>query len=128
VPATFVAADESANGDGRGFRSADGAAEVLCYGANSQDETVQQGFDDAIQFARDAGNTISYSGLSADKQAFTMTGLEPDGTIFYQHTVWGRGSNDTVYWTYPQSLKEQLDSAVQHSVQTLQAGDLTTSH
>jgi hypothetical protein len=127
VPAAFIRGDEPGNGDGLGFSSADGAAQVLCYGSNSQDGTPQQAFDDAVRFAQVDGSIVTYSKLTADNE-FTVTGSQADGTIFYQRTVWGTGSNDTVYWTYLPAMKEQLDPAVQHSVSTLRPGDLTTAH
>lgn len=126
VPVDFSPGEDPANGDGLAFTSPDGAAQLICSGSNSLDESAEQGFADSLQAAADDGSTVTYRRLGND--VFTVSGVGADGKIFYEHTLWGAGSSVTVYWTYPSSMKEQLDDAVTRSGKTLQPGDLSIGH
>lgn len=54
--------------------------------------------------------------------------LQSDHRIYYEHVLWGRGSQNTILWSYPQAAKAGLDATVARSVRTFRPGDLTTPH
>ncbi len=130
VPARLVRQPPPENGDGREFTSPDGLQHVTCSGINTPSEDVGTSPRVAGRrvraFRLAHGDTVTYS--VADAASYTLSGLQTDNRVFYEHVLWGRGSQDTVLWTYPQAQKAGLDAAVTRSVQTFRPGDLSTAH
>jgi len=127
VPGYFAADEGAVNGDGRGFTSPDFAVRVVCSGLNNVDRsTAAEAFAEAQQSLTSEGATVTYKVIRGD--TFALSGLGSDGNLYYQRTVWGRGSSNTLLWTYPPEQKADLDPAVAHSAESFRPGDVTTSH
>lgn len=127
VPATFTAGHEPANGDGLGFTDPSGQVQLVCSGVNNSDQLApHDAFLQALQYAQQDGKSVTLQTQPGD--AYTISGTTRDGEIFYEHTVVGPGSENTIYWTYPPAQKQALDAVVQHSVQTFRPGDTSVSH
>ncbi len=130
VPARLVREPPPENGDGQEFTSPDGLQHVTCSGINTPTEDA--GTSPGVAGRRDRafrlahGATVTYS--AADARSYTLSGLQGDHRVFYEHVLWGWGSQNTVLWTYPQAEKAALDAAVTRSVQTFRPGDLATTH
>ncbi len=130
LPARLVRQPPPENGDGLEFTSPDGLQHVTCSGINTPTEDV--GTSPSVAARRDRafhlahGATVTYS--AADAASYTLSGLQSNHRVFYEHVLWGRGSQNTELWTYPQAAKASLDAAVTRSVRTFRPGDLATAH
>ena len=121
-PSDFVDQGESDNGDGSTFHSRDGRVKFLCSGSNSPATTAQQEFDDRLSGFRADGDVVSYSNLKGN--AITVSGTDKDGRIFYERVLWGMGSTNTILWTYPKEMADDVKKALEHSVATFKPGRL----
>jgi len=122
-PAALRAQSPPADGDGQAWRSADGRVTMSAYGANNT-----SGYSPRRDESADSrGLTVTYRQVSGD--IVTVSGLFGDGaTIVYQRDVVGRGSIDTLQWTYPASQKARWDAAVTRTAHGFVPGDVRLAH
>lgn len=98
LPARLVREPPPENGDGQEFTSPDGLQHVRCSGINTLTEDV--GTSPTVPLRRDRasrlaqGATVTYS--VSDASSYTLSGLQSDNRVYYEHVLWGRGSQNTV--------------------------------
>jgi hypothetical protein len=136
IPANFLAQQLPANGDGFGYQSPDGRATVSCSAHNNLafsgntsigGANARQAHEQALASRRAQGDSVTYNALVGN--AITLSGYSGDNKrIYYERILWGAGSVDTLYWSYPRSLRGELDAAVGHSAATFRPGDLSSGH
>jgi hypothetical protein len=136
VPANFRAQPAPQNGDGFGYESPDGQAQILCFAQNNvtlsgntslAGTNARQAYAQALASHRSQGDSVTYSALVGN--AITVSGISRDSKrIYYERIRWGVGSVDTLLWSYPSSMADQLQAAVEHSAATFRPGDLSSSH
>jgi hypothetical protein len=135
VPANFRSQRAPDNGDGFGYTSPDGRAQVICFGRNNLgvagntaigSTSARQEFEQQLASHRSQGDSITYQALVGD--SITVSGISSNGEIYFERILWGHGSVDTMNWTYLRSLQGQLQDAVEHSANTFRPGDLDSPH
>lgn len=130
-PLNFLAQEASPNGDSFHYASSDGQAGIICYGENNVPgigkTSARDEYQQRVADHRSRGDSVTYQALVGN--ASTVSGIQrANGWIYFERVLWGSGSVDTMIWTYPQSLKGQLEAAVEHSAATFRSGDLASGH
>ena len=129
VPTTFVASPAPAAGDGFAYHS-DGQANVGCAGVNNTSSgrttSVRQAYNRALAARKSERASVTYSALV--RSTYTVTGFLSDGRVYFEKTLWGRGSLNRLTWTCPLSQRERVRAAIEHSAAAFRAGDLTSPH
>lgn len=130
VPINFNPGPEPENGGGMKFTSHDGRATVTAYGSNNSfSDTVPSLEDKIAADLQGRGGTVTYRNKSASIAAVSGTYPSSLGAmVFYERSVVGIGSIDTVMWTYPVADKHADDPLLYKSVGTFRPGDLTQGH
>jgi pimeloyl-ACP methyl ester carboxylesterase len=142
VPANFRSQRAPDNGDGFGYKSPDGRAQLICFGRNNLgfgknnlgivgntaigSTSARQEYEQQLASHRSQGDSITYQALVGD--SITVSGISSNGEIYFERILWGHGSVDTMNWTYLRSLQRQLQDAVEHSANTFRPGDLDSPH
>lgn len=142
VPADFIGQgvpeagySHVGNGDGLGYKSPDGQAQILCFGENNLgfmrnstlgSTSAQQAYEQALASIRSSGGSVTYKALVGNE--ITVSGYSGEGAIYFLRILWGPGSIDTMRWGYPRSQQDQLQAAVEHSAATFRPGDLSSAH
>lgn len=136
VPEHFRSQAAPGNGDGFGYTSPQGQAEMRCFGENNLgflgnakigSTSVKSAYEKALSSHRSHGDSITYQALIGN--SMTVSGFVGDtGAIYFDRILWGSRSINTLSWSYPRSLQDQLKAAVEHSARTFRSGDLASSH
>ena len=123
VPATgFVIEPPPTNGDGRGWKSADGKGEISVYGSFTGDaETFDDYRQQLLGFAADDGVAVTYQAGKADRW-FAYSGTV-DGDIVYLKAIRAEPCSHLVanhiYFRYPAAQKTRYDPIVAHGARSL---------
>ncbi|MDX6256293.1 MAG: eukaryotic-like serine/threonine-protein kinase [Frankiales bacterium] len=130
IPASFTSRPSPDNGDGLSFTSPDRRATVTAYGSNNDlNNTVATLENQMAADLHTKGGNVTYRNNSTSIAAVSGTYPSPLGTmVFYQRSVLGSGSIDTVLWIYPVADKHADDPLLYKSVDAFHPGDLTQPH
>jgi hypothetical protein len=135
VPADFIATQAPANGDGFGYKSPNGQAEIICYGENNLgfmkgssvgSTSAQDAYQQQLESIHSSGCSITYQALVGN--SITVSGFSKSGEIYYTRILWGPGSTNGMTWGYPRYQQSQLQAAVEHSAAAFRPGDLASGH
>ncbi len=99
---------EPENGDGRIWRTADGAS-LTCSGIYNIDDDTPKSFVAEETASKEPGYKVTYSKTGRDWAV--LSGLK-DGKIFYERRLFGKDVIRTVWIEYPPSLKSKYDPLV----------------
>ena len=109
------------NGDGRGFKSVNGEAELSVYCSNNiSNDTVNSMYSTAINdsnpsYKKQSGNWYVISYTEGDK-------------VVYQKTVVGKGSMDTFVFKYPINQKDKYSKVVEELNKSFKTYALDEGH
>ena len=112
-----------------GVEAADptGVASVRCTGANVvETQTPAEALAEARERLEEAGVTVSYQHTT--RSTYAISGTDAQGIVTYEWAALGSRSRNEVAWTYPASMRDQLDPAVTTSVREFRTGDLSVPH
>ena len=118
VPAAgFVIEPPPTNGDGRGWKSADGKGEILVYGSfTGEAETFDDYRKQLLGFAADDGVAVTYQ-AGEKNQSFAYSGTV-DGDIIYLKAVRAEPCSalvvNHIHFRYPAAQKTRYDPIVAH--------------
>lgn len=105
------------NGDGQSFRSSDGRAQLLIYGARNAENDTPQSY-----LAKLADEGVSYRRTTA--RTYVISGTRKD-QLFYERCNFQEGKNDIINCftvTYPAAEKVVWDPIVTRLSKSLRAG------
>lgn len=97
----LVPQGESDNGDGQKFVSKDGSANLLAFGSNRLDRSLQDEFQTALE-----NRSVTYKVLKRDM--FVVSGTA-NGKIFYQKTLLRGNSFKTFIIEYDEHERAEFD-------------------
>ncbi len=123
VPATgFVVQPPPTNGDGRGWKSADGKGEILIYGSfTGEAETFDDYRKQLLGFAADDGVAVTYQ--AGEKNRWFAYSGTVDGDIIYLKAVRAEACSTLVvnhiHFRYPAAQKTRYDAIVARGAKTL---------
>ncbi len=104
-----------------------GVATVRCTGSNVvEPQTPAEALADARRRLEEAGVTVSYRHTT--RSTYAVSGTDAQGVVTYEWAALGARSRNEVAWTYPASMRDQLDPAVTTSVREFRTGDLSVPH
>ena len=119
-PQSFVPQQAPQNGDGLEFRSPDGKAILVVYGANNYPgETTKDLYQNAI---KDIHGPIAYSRLA--ENWFVVSWQDQD-KITYEKMFVGVGAHNALTATYPATQEADYSGIVTNLVRSFQPGDLS---
>ena len=107
------------NGDGQGFKTTDGRAHLLIYGAwNAEDDTPKSYFDNYIDVK---GTSVTYKHIT--EHFFVASGMR-EGKVFYDRCNFSAHPDAAIYCfsiSYPEQEKTEWDSIVSRLSRSLRA-------
>lgn len=103
-PANFVPQREADNGDGRMFIDEARDAEIAVWGGWLMEDSFAENFEVVKGYILTGGGTITYSKL--DKDWYVISGLTPEGYIYYQRTLFAGDATGSYQLTYPREEQE----------------------
>ena len=117
VPDFLIGQGEADNGDGQRFVSPDGLATLTVFGSNLPTaDTATGAHAQALADAADNGRSVTYE--VAGEDAFTVSGYEPNGDIFFTRS-WIRGGRQvTMDWEYPAEMQPLVGAAIEQAEDT----------
>jgi hypothetical protein len=119
-PPGFQVKPAPENGDGREWK-APGGATLAAYGANNVSRlTPAQLADDVAK-----GLEVTYRHVSGSR--VTVSGYR-GSKIVYERDVVGKGSIDTLLWTYPKAQRTRWDDAVAATARSFTPGDVSRAY
>jgi hypothetical protein len=122
-PASFKAEPKPEDGDGRGWQRDHGRVDISGFGQNNVLDRTPK--DD--EKADSQGLHVTYHNISG--RVVTVSGYRHHRhVIVYQRDVVGKGSIDTLFWTYPTSQRKRWKRAVKHTVHSYRAGRVADGH
>jgi hypothetical protein len=114
-------AQESDNGDGTRFASADGRITFTVFASyNVTNRTLRGDLAASRSYWTRKGATIT--AWKIKKDWFITSGFVGQD-IFYEKTILSNGIFHTMTWLYPASLRRRLDTAVTRSVASFQSAN-----
>jgi hypothetical protein len=122
-PTSLRAQPPPENGDGREWRGEQGRVRLAAFGVNNVEHLTPR-----RQARADArGLHVVYRHIAG--KVVTVSGTTHGGrVIVYHRDVVGRGSIDSLQWTYPAREKKRWDAAVTKSALSFRPGDVSRSH
>jgi hypothetical protein len=116
-----------ANGDGRTFRSKDGAEIRVygSYGASVVTETFEEYKGWLLNNLQEEGVQVTYK--AGGKGWMAYSGLK-GSTVIYYKVIEGCGASHTVFAEYPQTLKAKYDPIVSRVARSLQCRTPVRQH
>ncbi|MTD54578.1 protein kinase domain-containing protein [Amycolatopsis pithecellobii] len=126
VPEDYAASPyEPANGDGMQYTNASLGATLTVWGANDA-RAAQEILSERAKETVAEGGQVTHQ--QADGTAYTISGYDADGQIFYERGYTGPASLAAIRWGYPRAHKADLDTPVETTVNAFHPGDLTRPH
>ncbi|WP_236790904.1 protein kinase [Amycolatopsis sp. GM8] len=126
VPAGYTASPyHPENGDGMQYTNASLGATLTVWGANDA-RTAQEILDETAQEIEGEGGQVTHQ--QVDGTAYTISGYDAGGQIFYERGYAGPASRACLRWGYPRAHKADLDAPVEATVNAFHPGDLTRPH
>lgn len=121
LPPSLVGADlKDGNGDGRSFSDPEKAITVSAYGSNNTNNDTAASSAAAFVAQKRADNaTITLNDVRGD--TYTVSGYVGD-MVWYRHMIVESQVEFGLEWTYPASMKDQVDPDVTVSVQSFKPG------
>ena len=123
VPAAgFVIQPPPDNNDGRGWKSADGKAEILIYGSFAGDAANFEEYR-RQQLESEAADGVTVSYQTGKANAWFVYSATVDGDIIYLKAIRAQPCAalvvNHIYFRYPADQKERYDPIVAHSAKSL---------
>ena len=117
VPPGFKLAQESDNGDGATFRSQDGRAELLLFGANVIDGNFSDEIRQRIGWDRQEGWTITYDKVTSNWASYS--GSKGVDILYVRGVVLCDGSAGYFHLRYPQDMQKTFAPLIGRMVKAL---------
>lgn len=105
---------------GMNFRNSNSTVELSTHAQNNPGGTLAAQQAKVESELTGIGGHVTYSPLLSD--GYVVSGTDPNGFITYERDFVFSKVTYTMVWTYPTSLKGQLDAAVTHSFATFVPG------
>ncbi len=117
VPPGFALVQEGDNGDGATFRSQDGRAEMLLFGANIIEGNFSDEIRQRIGWDRQEGWTISYDKVTSNWASYSGT-READ-ILYVRGIMLCDGSAGYFHLRYPQDMQTTIGPVISRMVKSL---------
>ncbi len=106
------------NKEGQRFLSASGDIEMMVYGQNRVDRTLQGLYDNTLYVYEQLGVELAYAELLDDQ--YVISGYDPKGFILYTKVILDEDDLITLSLVYDTSLQAELEPVFDYVADSLQ--------
>jgi len=125
VPRGWTRQPPPANGDG--FTVVRTRARLTYFGSNNvMGHSVRQSFVETVRGLRSTGWRLA--GTSVDRSGYIIWARNTAGQTTYRRTLVGRGSTNTIMWTFPTTARATLAPMIRTADRGFRPGALRIAH